>query len=157
DSMERQPIAVRVAVREIPSHFQGREWRLASEGSRRFDWCLLLAAGEVWLETSGEKLHVLAPALVWIPASSVDRLAMEAGGSGHLLSARRDLIEQTIRQMTEASELVGLLAAEQPLVLPIDPSSSAIVARSLACIANELHDLKPGARTLIGAALVICL
>jgi AraC family transcriptional activator of pobA len=155
--IESQPIAVRVAASELTSHFEMREWCLSSKGSREFNWGLLLRSGEASLEGSTEKLHILAPAFVWIPRASVDRLAVEAGGSGHLLAVRRDLIEQTIRQMPEAAELMGLLTAEQPLVLPIDALNSAIVARALTWVAAELHDMKPGAQTLIGAALVICL
>jgi AraC family transcriptional regulator, transcriptional activator of pobA len=154
---ERQPIAVRVAASEVQSHFEVREWRLASKNWRGFDWALLLTSGGARLDTADKNLQVLAPAFVWIPAASVERLAVEAGGSGHLLSVRRDLIEQTIRQMPEAAELVCLLAAEQPLVLSIEPPSGAVVARILTLVASELHDLKPGAQTLVSAALVICL
>jgi len=150
-------MAVRVTASEVRSHFELREWRPASKSARGFDWALLLTAGQARLNTSHENLQVLAPAFVWMPAASVERLAVEAGGSGHLLSARRDLIEQTIRQMPEGAELMGLLVAEQPLVLPIEPPSEAVVARILALVASELHDPKPGVETLVGAALVICL
>jgi AraC family transcriptional regulator, transcriptional activator of pobA len=153
---EPPPIAVRVAASEVRSHFELREWRLASKSARGFYWALLLTAGEARLNTANENLPVEAPALVWVPAASVERLVMEAGGSGHLLSARRDLIEQTIRQMPEAAELMGLLVAEQPLVLSIEPSSEAVVARLLTLVASELHDPKPGVQTLISAALAIC-
>jgi AraC family transcriptional activator of pobA len=152
-----QAIAVRVAASELRSHFEVREWQLASDNSRSFDWVLLLSSGEARLETGTDSLQVLAPALVWIPAASVQRLVVEAGGSGHVLSARREFMEQTIRQMPEVAELMGLLAAEQPLVLAIQPPGSAVVARILTLVASELHDLKPGAQTLISAALVICL
>ena len=154
---EPEPIAARLAVTEIHSHFEAREWRLSSGTARAFDWGLLLASGEAWLATPVETLHALAPAFVWIPGASVDRLAIEAGGSGTLLAIRRELIEQTIRQMPEAAELLGLLAAEQPLALPVGVPTGAVVARTLSLISGELQDLKPGAQTLIGAGIVICL
>jgi AraC family transcriptional activator of pobA len=154
---EPDPMSARVSAFRVASHFGPREWRLSSPAAREFDHGLLLESGEAWVTTLGGDVHTLAPALVWGPAMSVERLTVQAGGSGHLLAVRRDLIEQTVRQMPEAAELLGVLAAEQPLVLSIDAQTVSVLSRTISLISSELREVRPGAPTLITAALAICL
>ena len=68
-----------------------------------------------------------------------------------------DLLEHTFRQVPEAGELLGLLAAEQPLALTIDAGVAEVLARAMALVTRELGRLEPGAQTVISSALVICL
>jgi AraC family transcriptional activator of pobA len=116
---------------------------------------LLLERGEAWLAAGEERLHVLGPAFVWIPGDSAGQLTVEAGGSGQLLSIRRDLIEQTFRLMPEAGELMNLLSAEQPLAIAIEAHTAAQLAGMLVLVSGELQASGPGAETVIGSALVI--
>ena len=150
-----QAIAARLRSAMVESHFSAREWRLDSGATSGFDHCLVLQSGEAWLHADGERLHVLSPAFVWSPGNSAERLVIEAGGSGHIVHIRRDLIEQTFRQIPEAGDLINLLGAEQPLALAIEPQSATHVARLLALISYELHEPRPGTETVISAALLI--
>jgi hypothetical protein len=54
-----------------------------------------------------------------MPAGTVDHLQMAAGSPGHLMAKKPELLEHTFRYVPEASELLGLLGAEQPLALAI--------------------------------------
>lgn len=149
-------IAARLRAMEIACHFESCEWRLSSGANAGFDHVVLLRSGEALLGLPGGDRHVLAPAIVWVPAGSADRLAIQAGSSGWILAIGRDLIEQTFRQMTEATELLGLLVAKQPLDLPIEADRAAILAHTLSLVCSELQTLRPGSQTLITSALVIC-
>jgi len=148
-------IAARLRSAIVESHFASREWRLDSGASSGFDHCLVLQSGEAWLHAGSERLHVLSPAFVWSPGTSADRLVIEAGGSGHIVHIRRDLIEQIFRQIPEAGDLINLLGGEQPLALAIEAQSAAYLARLLALIANELQEPRPGSETVISSALLI--
>ncbi len=148
-------IATRLRSVVVESHFAAREWRLDSGVSSGFDHCLVLQSGEGWLHAGGERLHVLGPAFVWSPGNSAERLVIEAGGSGHIVHIRRDLIEQTFRQIPEAGDLINLLGAEQPLALAIEPQSAAHLAHLLALILHELNEPRPGSETVISAVLLI--
>jgi len=148
-------IAARLRSALVESHFSAREWRLDTGASIGFDHCLILQSGEAWLHGGGERLHVLGPAFVWSPGNSVERLVVEAGGSGHIVHIRRDLIEQVFRQIPEAGDLVNLLGVEQPLALAIEAQSAALLARLLALISNELQEARPGSETVISSALLI--
>ncbi|WP_083528670.1 helix-turn-helix domain-containing protein [Hyphomicrobium sp. CS1BSMeth3] len=148
-------IAARLRSVVVESHFAAREWRLDAGTSSGFDHCLILQTGEAWLHLEGEHLHVLGPAFVWSPAHSAERLVIEAGGSGHIIHIRRDLIEQTFRQIPEAGELINLLGAEQPLALAIEAESAVRLTRLLALISNELQEPRPGSETVISSALLI--
>lgn len=150
-----ETIATRLRSVSVESQFEAREWRLGSGTASAFDHGLLLQSGEAWLHTRGERLHVLGPSFVWSPANATDRLVIEAGGSGHILQIRRDLMEQTFRQIPEASELINLLAAEQPLALAIEARSAMQLSRAISLIASELREPGPGAETVISSALVI--
>jgi AraC family transcriptional activator of pobA len=152
-----QPITTVLRSEAIPSHFVAREWRLTSEACREFHHGLLLLGGEARLEAAGDPLQVLGPSFVWVPAGKVDELRVAAGGSGHLMAMQPDLLEHTFRQVPEAGELLGLLAAEQPLVLTIDADVAEVLARAMALVTRELGRLEPGAQTVISSALVICL
>jgi len=148
-------IAARLRSVVVESHFAAREWRLDAGTSSGFDHCLILQTGEAWLHLEGEHLHVLGPAFVWSPAHSADRLVIEAGGRGHIIHIRRDLIEQTFRQIPEAGELINLLGAEQPLALAIEAESAVRLTRLLALISSELQEPRPGSETVISSALLI--
>lgn len=148
-------MAARLRATPVESHFTPREWRLGAESLRDFDHCLLLQSGAAWLHRHDEGLHVLGPAFVWIPGDPAERLLVEAGGSGHIVHIRRDLIEQTFRQLPEAGDLINLLGAEQPLALAIEPQVGAHLAHLLALIASELHEPRPGSETVISSALLI--
>lgn len=148
-------IAARLRSVVVESHFAAREWRLDAGTSSGFDHCLILQTGEAWLHLEGEHLHVLGPAFVWSPAHSAERLVIEAGGSGHIIHIRRDLIEQTFRQIPEAGELINLLGAEQPLALAIEAESAVRLTRLLALISSELQEPRPGSETVISSALLI--
>jgi AraC family transcriptional activator of pobA len=150
-----ETIASRLRSIPVESHFEAREWRLRSAIVGALDHGLLLQSGEAWLHAGEERRHVLGPAFVWSPAQAADRLVIEAGGSGHMLQIRRDLMEQTFRQIPEVSELVNLLAAEQPLVLAIEAKSATQLSRAMSLIASELRAPGPGAETIISSALVI--
>lgn len=150
-----EPIASRLRTAEVVSHFEPREWRLAAGAAGGLHHGLLLEGGEAWLDAGSDRLHVLAPAFVWIPSASAGRLTIEAGGSGQLLSIRHDLIEQTLRQIPEASELMGLLSAEQPLALATEAETAGRLALTLRVVADELRAARPGAETIITSALVI--
>jgi len=150
-----ETIAARLRSVAIESHFAAREWRLDAGASSGFDHGLVLQSGEAWLHVNDERLHVLSPAFVWSPANSVARLVVEAGGSGHIVHIRRDLIEQTFRQIPEAGDLINLLGAEQPLALAIDGESATRLVRVLALIAGELQEPRPGSETVISSALLI--
>jgi AraC family transcriptional regulator, transcriptional activator of pobA len=156
-SGERPPeiIAVRLRGMTVENHFTAREWRLDTESLRGFDHCLVLQSGEAWLHQNGESLHVLSPSFVWSPANSAERLVIGAGGSGHFMQIRRDLIEQVFRQTPEAGELINLLAAEQPLALAIDAESATRLSGVLSLISSELQGARPGSETIISSALVI--
>ena len=104
DAQPSQTIASRLRSIPVESHFEAREWRLRSAIAGALDHGLLLQSGEAWLHAGEERRHVLGPAFVWSPAQAADRLVIEAGGSGHMLQIRRDLMEQTFRQIPEVSE-----------------------------------------------------
>jgi len=148
-------IATRLRSVAVDRSVAAREWRLDAGTSSGFDHCLVLQSGEAWLHLGGERLHVLSPAFVWSPASSTERLVIEAGGSGHIAHIRRDLIEQTFRQIPEAGELINLLGAEQPLALAIERESATRLMQILSLISSELHEPRPGSETVISSALVI--
>lgn len=150
-----EAISARLRSAVVESHFSAREWRFDSGASSGFDHCLVLRSGEGWLHTGGERLHVLSPAFVWSPGNSAERLVIEAGGSGQIVDIRRDLIEQTFRQIPEAGDLINLLGGEQPLALAIEPQSAAQLAHLLALILHELNEPRPGSETVISAALLI--
>ena len=57
------------------------------QSRRALDHGLLLQSGEAWLDAGDERRQILGPAFVWSPAGTVDRLVIEAGGSGHLLQS----------------------------------------------------------------------
>src|SRR5262245_2770705 len=142
----------------ILSHFAAREWRLASQSCREFHHGLLVLSGEARLvAAASDALQVLGPSFVWLPAGTVDHLQVAAGSTGHLLTMKPDLLEQTFRQVPEAGELLGLLGAEQPLALTIDASVAGVLAGAMELIAQELGRLEPGGQTVISSALVICL
>jgi AraC family transcriptional regulator, transcriptional activator of pobA len=86
-----------------------------------------------------------------------DHLQMAAGSTGHLMAMKPELLEHTFRHVPEASELLGLLGAEQPLALAIDTNVAEVLAGAMTLIARELGRLAPGAQTVISSALVICL
>jgi AraC family transcriptional activator of pobA len=150
-----ETIAARLRSIAVESHFEAREWRFGSGSVAAFDHGVLLQSGEAWLHPGDGQTHILGPAFVWCPAKAADKLVIEAGGSGHILQIRRDLMEQTFRQIPEVSELVNLLAAEQPLVLAIEARSATQLARAMSLIAGELREPGPGAETIISSALVI--
>ena len=152
-----QPITTFLRSEAISSHFMAKEWRLASEPCREFHHGLLLLGGEARLEAAGDPLQVLGPSFVWVPAGTVDELRLAAGSTGHLLAMQPELLEHTFRQVPEAGELLGLLAAEQPLALSIDADVAEVLARVMALVTRELGRLEPGAQTVISSALVICL
>ncbi len=154
---ELESVSTSLRSEVIASHFEPREWRLASHSSRAFDHGLLLLSGEAKLAAAGDPLHVLAPSFAWIPAGVIDRLEMAAGASGHLMAMKPELVEHTFRQIPEAGELLGLLAARQPLALAVDKDVADVLSGAMGLVARELHDLKPGAQTLVSSALVICL
>ena len=148
-------IAARLRSVAVESHFAAREWRLDAGPSCDLDHCLVLQTGEAWLHLKGEHLHVLSPAFVWCPANLAERLVIEAGGRGHIVHIRRDLIEQTFRQIPEAGELINLLAAAQPLALAIEADIALRLLRLLALISSELSEPRPGSETVISSALLI--
>jgi AraC family transcriptional regulator, transcriptional activator of pobA len=150
-----ETVAARLCLVAVDSHFEAREWRLGVGAWSGYDHSLLLQSGQAWLHGPGEPMHIIGPAFVWSPARSADRLVIEAGGSGHVLQIRRDLMEQTFRQIPEASELINLLAAEQPLVLAIAARSAVQFSRTMSLISVELEDIGPGAEAVLSAALVI--
>jgi len=150
-----ETIAARLRSIPVESHFEAREWRLRPGTADAFDHGLLLQTGEAWLNCGDERRHILGPTFVWSPANTADRLVIEAGSSGHILQIRRDLMEQTFRQIPEAIELVNLLSAEQPLVLAIEAKSATQLSRAMSLIASELREPGPGAETIISSALVI--
>lgn len=148
-------MAARLRAIPVESHFATREWRLGADSMRGFDHCLLLQTGDAWLHRSDEGLHVLSPAFVWIPGHPNERLLIEAGGSGHIVHIRRELIEQTFRQLPEAGDLINLLGAEQPLALAIEPQIAVHLAHLFALTASELNVPRPGSETVISSALLI--
>lgn len=150
-----EAISARLRSAIVEAHFSAREWRLDSSASSRFDHCLVLQSGEAWFDAGGERLHVLSPAFVWSPGSSAEKLVIEAGGSGHVVHIRRDLIEQIFRQIPEAGDLINLLGAEQPLALAIEPQGASLLAHLLTLISNELREPNPGSETVISSALLI--
>ncbi len=148
-------ITARLRAIPVESHFTSREWRLGTDVLRGFDHCLLLLTADAWLHRGEEGLHVLSPAFVWCPDTAAERLIIAAGGSGHIVHIRRELIEQTFRQLPEAGDLINLLGAEQPLALAIEPQIAAHLASLLALIASELHEPRPGTETVVSSALLI--
>ena len=117
---------------------------------------MLLEAGEASFTAGDETLSALGPALLWLPSDACDGLTIAAGGSGAVLAINRDLLEQTIRQAAEAPELLGLLTAHHPLVLPIASERARAVGHLLALVAEELKAMRIGAQTYVGSALTMC-
>lgn len=146
----------RLRAEVVMSGFVAREWRLNTEATRGFQHGLLLQSGEATLAFSPEGLRLAGPCFVWLPAGSVDRLEIAAGARGHLLAMQPDLLENTFRQIPEATELLALLAAEQPLVLRLEADESDMLARVMAVVSRELQVRGAGWSTLISSALVIC-
>jgi AraC family transcriptional activator of pobA len=142
---------------EAQSHFEARVWHLSAGAAGELDHGVLLHSGEASLEGQGEPLLAIGPAFAWVPARSADRLVIAAGGAGQILAIRRDLIEHAFRLFPESGAMLDLLSAVQPLVLGIEESTVAQIARTMSLISNELHEHRPGAQTVISSALVIAL
>jgi AraC family transcriptional activator of pobA len=149
-------LTTRLRSEVVRSYFVAREWRLTAEGTCGFQHGLLVQSGEAWLAFAPEGLRLAGPCFAWLPAGSVDRLEIAAGARGHLLAMQPDLLENTFRQIPEATGLIALLAAEQPLVLRLEGEVSDLLGRVMSIVSRELQAPGPGSGTLISSALVIC-
>lgn len=154
---QSQPVQASLRSIEVLSHFEPRIWQLSTGTSEGFAHGVLLQSGEASLDANGETVHAIGPAYVWVPAGGAERLTIAAGGGGHLLAIRRELIEQTFRLFPESGELLNLLSAMQPLVLGIEERTAVQLSRTMSLISNELNEHRPGAQTVIASALVIAM
>lgn len=130
---------------------------LTSKAARPFIHLLCLhggAAAEVG--QAGKVVTLAGPAMIWLPAGSVDYLEVAAGATAELLQLRTGVWHRYLPPSAEAAYL-ALEGASGIMTLPIEPDLATTMARSFAAIAAEIASpARSGAASIMSAELTLC-
>jgi AraC family transcriptional regulator, transcriptional activator of pobA len=138
--------------------FVGRTWFAASLDRRPRRHAFLIVHGRAsFLGHDGTDIELKAPALLWLPRSSLGEFHLEAGGEGIALSIREDFIWRSVGDSGVAVRLRPLLdriaiATSDRLAPHLDE-----LATSFAALVQESRDWQPGASMMMGLHLGIVL
>ena len=85
----------KIQFQPIACALTNREWTLDTDQSRSPTHAILLKAGRGHLLLPHDTLDFAAPALLWLPPRTAERLHIKAGGAGFLLAMSDEILANT--------------------------------------------------------------
>lgn len=108
----------KVQFQAIASALTAREWTLDTEPNRTATHAIFLKTGQGHLALASDQIDFDGPVLLWLPARSAQRLHVNAGCSGYLLSVTDDILADTRNSGAESLALAAI--SQRMLVTPIE-------------------------------------
>jgi AraC-like DNA-binding protein len=138
--------------------FVRRTWSTASLDRRPRRHAFLIVHGRAsFLGHEGTDIELKAPAVLWLPRSSLGEFHLEAGGKGIALSIQEDFIWRSVGDSGVAVRLRPLL--DRIAIATSDRLAPHLneLATSFAAFVQESRDWQPGASMMMGLHLGIVL
>jgi AraC-like DNA-binding protein len=154
NSLAYQISGQKIQFQSIASALTNREWTLDADRNRSPTHAILLKTGRGHLALPHDRLDFIAPALLWLPPRSAERLHVEAGGSGFLLAISDEILANTMGSGAEAIALAAV--ADRMLVAPIESESTRRdLDHSFSAIEREISRIEHGSSTVVSAHIVL--
>jgi AraC family transcriptional regulator, transcriptional activator of pobA len=138
--------------------FVRRTWSTASLDRQTRRHAFFVTHGRAaFLGHDGADIELNAPALLWLPRSSLGEFHLEAGGEGIALSILEDFVWRTVGDSGAAIRLRPLLdriaiATSERILSHLDELET-----SFSALVRESHDPQPGGSMMMGLHLGVVL
>ena len=153
-SLAYQISGQKIQFQSIVSALTNREWTLDADRNRNLTHVILLKAGRGHLVLPHDALDFAAPALLWLPPRTAERLHVKAGGAGFLLAISDEIVVNTTGSGGEAIPLAAV--ADRMLAAPIESDSMRRdLDHSFTAIEREIARVEHGSSTVVAAHIVL--
>ena len=153
-SLAYQISGQKIQFQSIACALTNREWSLDADRDRSPTHAILLKAGQGHLVLPNGKLDVAAPALIWLPPRTAERLHVKAGGAGFLLAISEEILANTTGNSAESIALAAV--ADRMLALPIvSDGARQDLDHSFSAIDREISRVEHGSSTVVAAHIVL--
>ena len=153
-SLAYQISGQKIQFQSIACALTNREWTLDADRNRSPTHAILLKAGQGHLVLPNDRLDFAAPALVWLPPHTAERLHVKAGGAGFLLAISDEILANTTGSGAESIALAAV--ADRMLVAPIESESTRRdLDHSFTAIEREISRIEHGSSTVVAAHIVL--
>lgn len=144
----------KIQFQSIASALTNREWTLDADRNRNLTHVILLKAGRGHVVLPRGTLDFTAPALLWLPPRTAERLHVKAGGAGFLLAISDEIVVNATGSGGEAIALAAV--ADRLLVAPIESESiRRDLDHSFTAIEREIARVEHGSSTVVAAHIVL--
>jgi AraC family transcriptional regulator, transcriptional activator of pobA len=153
-SLAYQISGQKIQFQSIACALTNREWTLDADRNRSPTHAILLKAGRGHLVLPNDRLDFAAPALLWLPPHTAERLHVKAGGAGFLLAISDEILANTTGSGAESIALAAV--ADRMLVAPIESESTRRdLDHSFIAIEREISRIEHGSSTVVAAHIVL--
>jgi AraC family transcriptional regulator, transcriptional activator of pobA len=153
-SLAYQISGQKIQFQSIACALTNREWTLDADRNRSPTHAILLKAGQGHLVLAHDRLDFAAPALLWLPPRTAERLHVKAGGAGFLLAISDEILANTTGSGAESIALAAV--ADRMLVAPIESESTRRdLDHSFTAIEREISRIEHGSSTVVAAHIVL--
>ena len=153
-SLAYQISGQKIQFQSIACALTNREWTLDADRNRSPTHAILLKAGRGHLVLPNDRLDFAAPALLWLPPHTAERLHVKAGGAGFLLAISDEILANTTGSGAESIALAAV--ADRMLVAPIESESTRRdLDHSFTAIEREISRIEHGSSTVVAAHIVL--
>jgi len=153
-SLAYQISGQKIQFQSIACALTNREWTLDADRNRSPTHAILLKAGRGHLVLPNDRLDFAAPALLWLPPHTAERLHVKAGGAGFLLAISDEILANTTGSGAESIALAAV--ADRMLVAPIESEGTRRdLDHSFTAIEREISRIEHGSSTVVAAHIVL--
>jgi AraC-like DNA-binding protein len=153
-SLAYQISGQKIQFQAIACALTNREWTLDPDRTRSPTHAILLKAGQGHLVLPQKQIDFAAPALLWLPPRTAERLHVKAGGAGFLLAISDEILANTTGSGAEAIALAAV--ADRMLVAPIESQNTLRdLDHSFTAIEREMSRIEHGSSTVVAAHIVL--
>jgi AraC family transcriptional regulator, transcriptional activator of pobA len=153
-SLAYQISGQKIQFQSIACALTNREWTLDADRNRSPTHAILLKAGQGHLVLPHDRLDFAAPAVLWLPPRTAERLHVKAGGAGFLLAISDEILANTTGSGAEAIALAAV--ADRMLIAPIESEGTRRdLDHSFSAIEREISRIEHGSSTVVAAHIVL--